>query len=486
MTLLLWALLGPAAAWTPSTGAVWNGPLPWTLNQDGSDSIRDRATVEAIFLQSYDAWTSPTCSAFQYRYNGTSNRRSDNNGDGQTAHGFLSSWPRGYGDASSVIGLTLSIYSGNTMQEADVSFNEQVYTFVQGAPTPLTYEADLASIATHEFGHSLGLGHTDVNGATMAPYYDNGTAQRSPANDDINGLCTLYPGGGGGGGGGSTDDGYEENDDIGASAFVGCGDVIEAHGADQDWFVVQTDATGTVGARLTWADRNVDLDLYLADDRPEFLTASEATSGSSESLQLPDLPAGAYFFLVNAYEGADDYTLEITCTGDGGGGTPPTVGDDRWEDNDQPDQAAAVNCPATIDAVAADQDWFLVTLNAPGPLSVGLRWSDAAVDLDLYVVDTQDVLGTSEAEGTDRESLDLDDLPAGTYGIVVNPYVGSIAYRLNLDCPANEPLGDTGAGDLDDLFPIDCGCQSARPDLSALAALGAWLVTRRRRATTSA
>jgi len=61
----------------------------------------------------------------------------------------------------------------------------------------------LEGIDVHETGHGLGLGHTNVSGATMYPSVascDNGPA--SIASDDAAGLNALYSGGGGGGGGG--------------------------------------------------------------------------------------------------------------------------------------------------------------------------------------------------------------------------------------------------------------------------------------------
>jgi hypothetical protein len=51
---------------------------------------------------------------------------------------------------------------------------------------------DLVTVAAHEFGHSLGLGHSDVTGALMAPFY--GGPQRALHSDDIAGIQSLYGG----------------------------------------------------------------------------------------------------------------------------------------------------------------------------------------------------------------------------------------------------------------------------------------------------
>lgn len=55
---------------------------------------------------------------------------------------------------------------------------------------------DIASIVTHEQGHFLGLGHSNVSGSTMEPAYLGGNELASIEQDDIDGVCALYPLGG--------------------------------------------------------------------------------------------------------------------------------------------------------------------------------------------------------------------------------------------------------------------------------------------------
>jgi len=65
-----------------------------------------------------------------------------------------------------------------------------------GAITITTPEAgaDLQSILTHEFGHFLGLSHSEDRSAVMRRVYDSGNDDlRALSADDVEGICALYP-----------------------------------------------------------------------------------------------------------------------------------------------------------------------------------------------------------------------------------------------------------------------------------------------------
>ena len=72
----------------------------------------------------------------------------------------------------------------------DAHFDE-AETWTVNVPTGAG-RIDLVTVAAHEFGHSLGLGHSSVSGALMAPFY--GGPFRKVADDDIAGITSLYGG----------------------------------------------------------------------------------------------------------------------------------------------------------------------------------------------------------------------------------------------------------------------------------------------------
>ncbi|CAH2047497.1 unnamed protein product [Thlaspi arvense] len=59
---------------------------------------------------------------------------------------------------------------------------------------PVTSVVDLESVAVHEIGHLLGLGHSSVENAIMYPAISGGDRKVELAKDDIEGIQQLYGG----------------------------------------------------------------------------------------------------------------------------------------------------------------------------------------------------------------------------------------------------------------------------------------------------
>jgi hypothetical protein len=89
--------------------------------------------------------------------------------------------------------------------DADIEFNGGLYDFtaVDGPPCSTgshtgCVDFDIQNTATHEMGHLLGLDHptsgVDVTEATMYASAGSGeTKKRTLAQDDLDGLCAIYP-----------------------------------------------------------------------------------------------------------------------------------------------------------------------------------------------------------------------------------------------------------------------------------------------------
>ncbi|HEX2224471.1 MAG TPA: matrixin family metalloprotease, partial [Thermoanaerobaculia bacterium] len=84
--------------------------------------------------------------------------------------------------------------------EMDVRFNN---AFNWQTSSTCTNGFDLAGVSVHEFGHVIGLGHSNVLAATMyASVAACDFTKTSLETDDRNGYSAIYSCGGGGGGGG--------------------------------------------------------------------------------------------------------------------------------------------------------------------------------------------------------------------------------------------------------------------------------------------
>ncbi len=86
---------------------------------------------------------------------------------------------------------------GHTL-DADMVFNDRDFFWSVTSPglepAPVGQSSvDLQSVACHEWGHYFSLDHTSVLGATMIPFIQNNTSQRTLELDDRAGNSTVYP-----------------------------------------------------------------------------------------------------------------------------------------------------------------------------------------------------------------------------------------------------------------------------------------------------
>lgn len=125
-----------------------------------------------------------TCSEVRYNQNGPNQNvivfRDD-------------AWP--YSDPNNTLGLTTVTFNADTgeIYDADMEINASGKNLTTSETVP-SDGFDLLSVITHEAGHFLGLAHAMSATSTMYASYRPGTsALRSLTDDDVAGLCSIYP-----------------------------------------------------------------------------------------------------------------------------------------------------------------------------------------------------------------------------------------------------------------------------------------------------
>lgn len=92
-------------------------------------------------------------------------------------------------------GLTLVWHNPETgeIYDADMQINETLGRLAVCRGPCSRGQVDLQNVITHEAGHFLGLGHSNVSSATMASRATVGeTKKRDLDDDDVDGLCAIY------------------------------------------------------------------------------------------------------------------------------------------------------------------------------------------------------------------------------------------------------------------------------------------------------
>jgi len=157
-------------------GSRWKvRDLTYAITKYPTSSRLSRAEVDRTFRKAFDVWEKFTNLKFEEKTSGKVHidirfeKRSHGDDDpfdgegGTLAHAFF------------------PIYGG------DAHFDDEEYWTVDKK-----WGTSLLMSAAHELGHSLGLSHSSVNGALMAPFYRGYEEDLSLGVDDIEGIEALY------------------------------------------------------------------------------------------------------------------------------------------------------------------------------------------------------------------------------------------------------------------------------------------------------
>jgi MYXO-CTERM domain-containing protein len=190
----------------------------WFKNPDGTPNLTE---VEALVDQSFFAWQEVDCGGappnvvFQPLVGSTCKRAEFNTTGNVNTIAFLDPWKdpgadedNGYDPFAFAVTVVWHNMTTGQIIDADMMINDLQATRINaggpyaecpetgcpdgspGVPGP----ADLRSIVTHEAGHFIGIGHSDVADATMFSSAERSSVQkRTLAQDDVDAVCDIYP-----------------------------------------------------------------------------------------------------------------------------------------------------------------------------------------------------------------------------------------------------------------------------------------------------
>ena len=183
--LALGTLLSTTANAYVAHGATWASAIvPYYVSTDNLDL--PESSVEAAVRSGADGWRLQSGAAFQFSFAGRSSQTTTTN-DGINLVVFRNA------SNGSAIATTYWWSSNSRILDADIVFWDGGFEFFSGT-TGCSGGFYIEDIATHEFGHALGLGHSASTAATM--YFSTtscNTGNRTLDADDIAGVRSLYP-----------------------------------------------------------------------------------------------------------------------------------------------------------------------------------------------------------------------------------------------------------------------------------------------------
>jgi hypothetical protein len=191
--LLLNLWIPDADAWEPRVinGEIvtWNSSaIGFQINTDDAPNLNS-SDVEQAIIAAASEWDGAIHGAnTTFRYDGTSKKRGADLSDDIHLVSFDTTWNQ---DPSLLAVTHVWSNANHDIVHFDIEINaDDVDWSTTGDPQ----KHDLHNTMTHEFGHALGLEHSDEQQASMSSTTSIGeTSKRDLHQDDVQGFVTLYP-----------------------------------------------------------------------------------------------------------------------------------------------------------------------------------------------------------------------------------------------------------------------------------------------------
>ena len=285
------ALLNPARKWFQGIGGGPSDlPVQFLVNNAGEESVNNADHGVTACRNAIAEWEG------EVSVNLLSTGTTSSNAVGNDGANVVS-----FNDPANIVRNAIAVtlvgfYASNQTEvvngisfgrylDSDTSFSKRL-NFTTQAIGNCSGSYDIEATQTHETGHALGLGHSSVSAALMAPSISACTFKRINS-DDHNGINTIYtPGFGGGGGCTATESRLGSLSCSAPSSGPNCMVVSVT--------VVDDCGNGVSGAGVT---------VQLSGNTGDVLTGTASTNGS-----------GAVSFGLRCRDAASTtYTVEVTA-----------------------------------------------------------------------------------------------------------------------------------------------------------------------------
>lgn len=178
---------GVVRRWQP--GRFVDARIPWFITNEPDGLLTGDRSFFDVVTGAFAAWEGVPESSIAFAFRGVMDRRNRDASDQRNLVTFADASELGSG----VLGATfITTNADGRITDADVVLSRGIDFTTQPGAVAGAYDAE--SVLTHEIGHLLGLDHTGLVRATMAPFTDRGDVhQRTLELDDRIGAAVLYP-----------------------------------------------------------------------------------------------------------------------------------------------------------------------------------------------------------------------------------------------------------------------------------------------------